>query len=153
MRRNVVFMLLTLSVPLMGSDCQVTARVGGPPPPPPPPPTSPPPTQGGGAVIIVANTAGTHADEASALAVHELVSGALAASVLEAAASDARSAIRAVHASIRSESDAIPLAAGAMPVSLGATSVAAVPEPHAGLLFAVGLIVAAGRHAWIARRH
>lgn len=153
MRRSLAVMLLMLAVPMMGSDCSVAARVGGPPSVPPEGSDPPPDQGGGGGVIIVTSGAssesspraeveGMHIDRA-------LVAAALAASVWTSP--------RFVHVvegsrivnpsampngeSIRSE---VPNAAAMPSGDEKASAVAApVPEPTGSILFACGVGLAA----------
>lgn len=146
-------MLLMLAVPLMGSDCSVAARVGGPPPVPPDGSDPPPDHGGGGGVIIV--TSGALSESSPGAEVEgvridrALVVSALAASVWASPTSEhVIEGSMIVHPSpfpfaesIRSEeaNAAALLSADEKPSAVAAP----VPEPTGSILFACGLGVAA----------
>jgi hypothetical protein len=144
-RPPLAVILLILAVPLMGSDCYVAGRVGGPPSPPPDDVVDPPPvTGGGGGVIIVTSNAPGASDSTGEAARVEqrLVEAVLAVSVWtppehlgEAASSkdlDPKSIVPEQW-----EIDSMPAGVTSIP-----SAPAAVPEPTGLVLFASGLWVA-----------
>ena len=134
---------MILAVPMMGSDCYVSTRVGGPPPPADGTDPLPPNGGGGGGVIIV--TSGDpipRPPSTDALLIdRQLVVSALAASVWTPPAptslvDDPASGDRKFAATTSTEIEALPVAF-AVP-----ESATAVPEPSGLLLFSGGLAVA-----------
>lgn len=154
MRRPLAVMLLMLAVPLMGSDCSVAVRVGGPPLPPPDGSDPPPDDGGGGGVIIVTSGASSESSRAAgAEAVYldrALVASALAASAwtppdFETVAE--RSRIVDPSGAMLGES---PLSGESKPASIPSAHekvsalAAPMPEPTGSLLFASGMGLIAG---------
>jgi hypothetical protein len=147
MRTRLVALLILLAVPLMGSECHVAARVGGPPPPPPDGVDPPPPGGGGGGgVIIVTSTnpvAAVSTLDTRPLE-RNLVASALAASVWTPPERKpvARSAVHpgsTIQVPISRSFDLVPAA------QAGGVAALAVPEPTGALLFACGFLVASLR--------
>lgn len=145
MRPPLAVVLLILAVPLMGSDCYVAGRVGGPPQPPPDDVTPPPPGSGGGGGIIIVTSGGavaSAAPEEAARIERSRVEAVLAVSVWTPPALEPMAS-----ASSGQEPQAIaPLDLEGGLAAPGETSrlsaSAAVPEPTALVLFACGLWVA-----------
>lgn len=148
-----VVLLLALVVPLMGNDCSLAARVGGPLPPPPPPSGGgdPPPPSGGGGIIIV--TSGDRAP-ASAMAAKR-VEPPLMASVLATSVATAPNASPRVASSVgllasRSTLPPGPIDPASRAIASG--SAFATPEPKASLLFLIGLALVASARGATRRR-
>ena len=139
---------MILAIPLMGSECAVAARVGG---PPPQGGTNPPPNNGGGGGVIIVASGNSSASGAHAVAVRierELVASMLAVSVWAPPDPELVAATSTTHAptSILSR-EAIetqqPESESVLPVEIaGASPSLAVPEPTGFVLFAAGLWVA-----------
>ena len=158
MRLPVAFSLLMLAVPLMGSDCSVAARVGGPPPPPPEGSDPPPGQGGGGGVIIVTSGASSGSSRAAAEAVQldrAIVASALAASAwIPPEFGNIAERPRIVDPRWATIGEPIlsgePNNAPMLWADEQASAVAApIPEPTGSLLFACGL----GLAAEVLRRH
>lgn len=132
---------MILAVPLMGSDCYVATRVGGPPPggngPPPPPPNG----GGGGVIIVTSGDPIPSPPTTDALVVdRQLVASVLAASVWTPPApgpsvGDKAGGVPRAVVTGWTQIDSQPVVVAAPE---GAT---AVPEPTGLLLFSGGLAV------------
>ena len=141
-------MLMILTIPLMGSECAVAARVGG---PPPQAGTNPPPNNGGGGGVIIVASGNSFASGASAVSLRidrALVASTLAVSVWTPPDSERVGPTSSTHAptSILSRKAIEPTqreAGSVYPVgSVEASPSLAVPEPTGFALFAAGLWVA-----------
>jgi hypothetical protein len=145
MRPPLAVLLLILSVPLMGSDCYVAGRVGGPASPPPDDVIDPPPVTGGGGgvIIVTSNELGASAPTVDAARIERgHVEAALAVSVwtppeLEPAASSSE-----ILDPTSLEPAQWEVASGSPHETTRLSPSAAVPEPTGLVLFASGLWVA-----------
>jgi hypothetical protein len=137
-------MLMILAVPLMGSDCAVAVRSGGPVPPPnnnnPPPPSG----GGGGVIIVTSGDSSVPASVATVEAVRierALVTSALQASVWTPPDFEPVSTTPKI---LDPRSVMTAEAGFVFPVEMvGLTPSVPVPEPTGVVLFASGLGVAA----------
>ena len=141
-------MLMISTLPLMGSECAVAARVGG---PPPQGGTNPPPNNGGGGGVIIVASGNSSASGANAAAVRierELVTSMLAVSVWTPPDPERVAATSTADAptSILSREAIEPVlceTGSVLPVGIaGGVASLAVPEPTGFVLFAAGLWVA-----------
>lgn len=144
MRTRHVILLMILAVPLMGSECHVAARVGG--PPPPPDDVDPPPSGRGGGVIIVTSTdpVVSGATLETRLLEPTLVASALAVSVWTPSEREPVAASSVLSVSAMREPAELGFEFGQTEL-IGSEASFAVPEPTGALLFGCGLWIVSSR--------
>lgn len=145
MRPPLAVILLILAVPLMGSECHVAARVGGPTSPPPDDVVDPPPVTGGGGgvIIVTSNQPGSATPTGEAASVEQRRVEAMLAVSVWTPPDFSRGATPSEDLDRKSVVPEEP-EIGSMPAGLTPrpSATAAVPEPTGLVLFASGLWLA-----------